>query len=180
MPSQVYGVRYYRGEPGPQTTAIVLVHGNSVTHEFWDVRPDFSVARRLAEAGYLVIAYDRLGYGNSPYPRPRGAGYSLTISSHRWMLHEIVGHLKTGDYTFAEPQGCSTTHRRRVGLHSPAAVIVGHSGGGAVVSGYPGRYHDVAAMVQAGYNNQGFSPEAALYLSRVWGSQAATVGTIAQ
>jgi pimeloyl-ACP methyl ester carboxylesterase len=28
-------------------------------------------------------------------------------------------------------------------------VIIGHSAGGWVVAGYPGKYHDVAAMVQA-------------------------------
>src|SRR5205823_3486887 len=106
-------------QPGPRTKVIILVHGNSVTHAFWDVRPDHSVARRLAEAGYLVIAYDRLGYGKSPYGRPHGAGYTLTISSQRAMLHEVVG------------------------------------------------------QVQAGFNNQGFPPDAAVYVAGVWGRQAA-------
>jgi pimeloyl-ACP methyl ester carboxylesterase len=172
-PSRVYGVRYYRAEPGPQTPAIILVHGNSVTHDFWDIRPDFSVARRLAEAGYLVVTYDRLGYGNSPYPRPHGSGYTLTFSSQRSMLHEIVGQVKAGGYPSAPGGKCSMADGPRVGLASPTVVIVGHSGGGAVVSGYPGRYHDVAAMVQAGYNNQRLSPEAFLYLTEVWGPQAA-------
>jgi len=37
----VYGVRYYGEDPGPRTKVILLVHGGSVTHAFWDVRPDF-------------------------------------------------------------------------------------------------------------------------------------------
>src|SRR5438067_2637992 len=100
-PGNVYGVRSYEAQPGPRTKVIILVHGNSVTHAFWDVRPDHSVARRLAEAGYLVIAYDRLGYGKSPYGRPHGAGYTLTISSQRAMLHEVVGQVKAGRYALA-------------------------------------------------------------------------------
>src|SRR5207237_8993685 len=81
--SRVYGVRYYVGVPDEKTKAIILVHGNSVTHAFWDTREDFSVARRLAGAGYLVIAYDRLGYAKSPYLRPQGPGYALTLHSKR-------------------------------------------------------------------------------------------------
>jgi pimeloyl-ACP methyl ester carboxylesterase len=137
LPSRVYGVRYYRTEPGPRTPVIILVHGNSVTHSFWDVRPDldFSVTRRLAEAGYLVVAYDRLGYGNSPYRRPHGAGYTLSISSQRSMLHEIVGQVKAGNYSYATTGGCSGGTGRVVGLSSPGVVIIGHSGGGGVVSG---------------------------------------------
>ena len=172
-PHPVYGVRYYRHEPGPRTRVITLVHGTSVTHGFWDVHRDFSVARRLAAAGYLVIAYDRLGYGKSPYPRPRGAGYTLTISSHRSMLHEIVGQVKAGSYTFGTESGCPAPPGPAVGLASASVVIIGHSAGGGVVSGYPGRYHDVDALVQAGFNNQGFSPEAALYFTRVFTPQAA-------
>ena len=34
-------------------------------------------------------------------------------------------------------------------MRSDKVVIVGHSAGGLVVAGYPGQYHDVAAMIQA-------------------------------
>jgi pimeloyl-ACP methyl ester carboxylesterase len=34
-------------------------------------------------------------------------------------------------------------------LPSGRVVIIGHSAGGWIVAGYPGQYHDVAAMVQA-------------------------------
>ena len=53
--------------------AIVLVHGVSPAHEYWDLRPDYSVATNLAAAGYTVFSYDRLGWGRSPYRRPRAA-----------------------------------------------------------------------------------------------------------
>ena len=92
-PSAVYGVRYSTG--GPMTTAIVLVHGVSPAHEYWDLRPDFSVARNLAAAGYTVFSYDRLGWGRSHYDRPEG-GHRLTVSAAQSMLHEIVGQVKAG------------------------------------------------------------------------------------
>lgn len=174
LPATVYGVRYYRGTPGPATKVIVLVHGASITHTFWDLRPDFSVARRLAQAGYLVIAYDRLGYAKSPYRRPPGAGYTLTWSSQRAMLHEIVSQLKTGDYSFSVSDECSTSPGPVVGLASRTIILVGHSGGGIMVSGYPGLYHDVAAVVQAGWSNQGTSPDGALYITTTFGAQLAT------
>jgi pimeloyl-ACP methyl ester carboxylesterase len=40
----------------------------------------------------------------------------------------------------------STTRTRYA---SKRVVIIGHSAGGFIVSSYPGRYHDVVAMVQA-------------------------------
>jgi pimeloyl-ACP methyl ester carboxylesterase len=161
LPSQVYGVRF--GEPRPDTPVIILVHGHSITHAFWDVSPDYSVARNLARAGYLVIAYDRLGYGRSPYLRPRGAGFSLTLSSQRAMLHEIVRQVKAGTYTFPIHGSCGGGPM--AGLASPRVIVMGHSTGGAIVSGYPGTYHDVAAAVPVGWNNQGFPPEAAAYIT---------------
>lgn len=163
-PSSVNGVRFYVGNPTPETKVIVLVHGHSITHAFWDVAPDFSVARNLARAGYLVLAYDRLGYGKSPYQRPRGSGFTLTVSSQRAMLHEIVTQVKSGAYTFTAGDG--TCDRGRVaGLTSPTVILIGHSGGGAIVSGYPGIYHDVAAVAPVGWTNQGMSSQGAAYIA---------------
>lgn len=162
--ASVSGTRYYVGDPGPQTKVMVLVHGHSVTSAVWDLRQDFSVARNFARAGYLVVAYDRLGYAKSPYQRPRGAGYTLTWSSSRAMLHEIVTQVKSGSYTFASDGTCAPGKGAAAGLASPTVIIIGHSAGGAIVSGYPGMYHDVAAAVPTGWNNQGFTPETTLYV----------------
>lgn len=171
--ANVYGVRYFVGDPRPETKVIVLVHGHSVTHALWDLRPDFSVARNLARAGYVVIAYDRLGYGKSPYLRPRGAGYTLTWSSQRAMLHELVTQVKSGSYTFSGNGTCPTGNASPAGLASPTVIVIGHSGGGAIVSGYPGTYHDVAAAVPTAWNNQGFPPEAMAYIAGTLGPEYA-------
>ena len=95
----------------------------------------------------MVISYDRLGYAKSPYPVP-GGGASLTTAVQRDLLHQVVGEVKSGNYTTASRGSC-TAARRRSKLHNRKVVIIGHSAGGWVVAGYPGRYHDVAAMVQA-------------------------------
>jgi pimeloyl-ACP methyl ester carboxylesterase len=170
--SSVHGLRYYVGEPNPETPVIVLVHGHSVTRGLWDASPDFSVARNFARAGYLVIAYDRLGYGHSPYQRPRGAGYTLTWSSQRAMLHEVVNQVKAGSYTFGATDSCSGSGAV-VGLRSPTVVVIGISAGGAIVSGYPGTYRDVAAAIQVGWSNQGLASEALLYVGQTLGPEYA-------
>src|SRR5437660_12485049 len=60
----------------------------------------------------------------------------------------------SGDSTIAQCSDCSAPQVPSK-LASSTVVIIGHSAGGAIVQGYPGEYHDVAAMVQANYSNQG-------------------------
>jgi pimeloyl-ACP methyl ester carboxylesterase len=145
--SLLYGQRFTDGPTSGATPAIVLVHGIASSTENWDFSPTWSVARALASAGYVVFSYDRLGYANSSYYSQPGGGFTLTTQAHRAMLHDVVGDVKTGEYTISSSGGCS-------GATTPAAtqnrtvVIIGHSAGGWVVAGYPGEYHDVAAMIQ--------------------------------
>jgi pimeloyl-ACP methyl ester carboxylesterase len=145
--SLLYGQRFTDGRTSAATPAIVLVHGIASSTEDWDFSPTWSVARALASAGYVVFSYDRLGYAKSSYYSQPGGGFTLTTQAHRAMLHEVVGDVKTGAYTVSASGDCS-------GATTPAdtqnrtVVIVGHSAGGWVVAGYPGEYHDVAAMIQ--------------------------------
>ena len=50
---------------------IVLVHGIASSTDNWDQAPTWSVARAFAAMGYVVIAYDRLGYKRSTFARQR-------------------------------------------------------------------------------------------------------------
>ena len=68
---KIVGYRYDTFCNSP--TAILLMHGLSYTKESWDF-PGYSVAQKLAEAGYAVIAIDRLGYGESKLQ----SGYNVT------------------------------------------------------------------------------------------------------
>jgi pimeloyl-ACP methyl ester carboxylesterase len=146
--SVLYGQRFTDGPVSASTPAIVLVHGIASSTENWDFSPTWSVARALASAGYVVFSYDRLGYAKSNYFDHPGGGYTLTTAAHRSMLHDVVGDVKAGSYRVAQGSSC-TGATAPASSRSKKVVIVGHSAGGWVVAGYPGQYHDVAAMVEA-------------------------------
>src|SRR4051812_12090041 len=84
--STLFGRRYRLGRTTSRTPAIVLVHGVASSTANWDFLPGLSVSRSLARAGYVVIAYDRLGFARSPY---RGAGKDVTSPNQQAMLHEV-------------------------------------------------------------------------------------------
>jgi pimeloyl-ACP methyl ester carboxylesterase len=144
--SVLYGQRFSDGDFAVNTPVIVLVHGVSSSTEDWDFSRTWSVARALASAGYVVVSYDRLGFAKSPYKA--GSGGELTTSVQRQTLHQVVAEVKSGEYALTTGSNCLTPGNRQ-SPRSRKVVIVGHSAGGLVVAGYPGRYHDVAAMIQA-------------------------------
>jgi pimeloyl-ACP methyl ester carboxylesterase len=153
--SVLYGQRYSDVPVTASTPAIVLVHGIASNTLDWDYSPTWSVARAFASAGYLVFSYDRLGYDKSSYFSQPGGGETLTTAAHRAMLHNVVGDVKSGGYRIAtSSSGCSgATHAGDTTSHS--AVVIGHSAGGWIVAGYPGTYHDVAAMLEADIDGSG-------------------------
>jgi pimeloyl-ACP methyl ester carboxylesterase len=146
--SVLYGQRFTDGPVTSATPAIVLVHGIASSTADWDFSATWSVARALASAGYVVFAYDRLGYARSPYFDHPGGGQTLTTAAHRSMLHDVVGDVRTGGYTMSAGSDCSGAPGP-AGVASQKIVVIGHSAGGWVVAGYPGQYHDVSAMVEA-------------------------------
>ena len=80
QPSTLYGLRYTYGHPTDSTPAIVLVHGIASSTANWDFTPSWSVARSLAQSGFVVISYDRLGFANSHYDRPKGGDLILATN----------------------------------------------------------------------------------------------------
>jgi pimeloyl-ACP methyl ester carboxylesterase len=148
--STLYGLRYIdRGaRVDSSTPAIVLVHGIASSTENWDFSATWSVARGLAAAGYVVYSYDRLGYANSSYFSQPGGGTALTTAAHQSELHQIVQEVQSGAFTTTAGSDCSAPQRPNR-IRNGRVVIIGHSAGGWVVAGYPGHYHDVAAMIQA-------------------------------
>jgi pimeloyl-ACP methyl ester carboxylesterase len=157
--SMLYGLRYTDIGPrvDPSTPAIVLVHGIASSTENWDFSPTWSVARALAAAGYVVYSYDRLGYAKSDYFSQPGGGTTLTTAAHRAELHQIVGEVKSGGYVTTRGGDCSARQRPST-IRNRKVVIIGHSAGGWIVAGYPGEYHDVAAMIQADINGSDAQP----------------------
>ncbi|MBV8789307.1 MAG: alpha/beta fold hydrolase [Mycobacterium sp.] len=155
--SLLYGQRFTDGPVSSFTPAIVLVHGIASSTENWDFSSTWSVARALASAGYVVFSYDRLGYAKSNYFDHPGGGYTLTTAAHRAMLHDVVSDVKTGGYGVTSSGDCAggTTPGD---TKNPTVVIIGHSAGGWIVAGYPGQYHDVAAMIQADISGSSSAP----------------------
>jgi pimeloyl-ACP methyl ester carboxylesterase len=146
LPRTLYGRRYAEPTATSSTPAIVLVHGIASSTANWDFSPTWSTARALASAGYVVYSYDRLGYARSSYFDVPGGGETLTTREHRRMLHQVVQDVRSGGYATSATDDC--TAATPGGMQNRTVVILGHSAGGWIVAGYPGTYHDVAAMIQ--------------------------------
>jgi pimeloyl-ACP methyl ester carboxylesterase len=146
LPRTLYGKRYALPGATPATPAIVLVHGIASSTANWDFTPTWSTARALASAGYVVYSYDRLGYARSSYFDVAGGGETLTTREHRRMLHQVVQDVKSGGYATSAADDCAAATPG--GMPNREVAILGHSAGGWIVAGYPGTYHDVAAMIQ--------------------------------
>ncbi len=144
--SVLYGQHFSDGRIDFNAPVIVLVHGVSSSTEDWDFSRTWSVARALASAGYAVVSYDRLGFAKSPYKA--GSGGELTTAVQRQVLHQVVAEVKSGKYAMTGASNCAHPGEART-IQGGKVVVVGHSAGGLVVAGYPGQYHDVAAMIQA-------------------------------
>ncbi|MGN6722699.1 MAG: alpha/beta hydrolase [Marmoricola sp.] len=143
----LFGRRYSTGTVTASTPAVLLVHGIDSSADTWDLVPTASPARMLARAGYLVFTYDRLGYKHSRYS---GNPKDLTLPAQQLVLHQIVVQIHRGHYavrpsTITSCAGSTPTPQPR----SRNVALIGHSSGGVLVAGYPGRFHDVAALVVA-------------------------------
>jgi pimeloyl-ACP methyl ester carboxylesterase len=142
----------------PTDRVILLLHGGVETRDIFDggkagIDDNSSFARRLARRGYLVVTVDRAGYGDSPYVRGPGAGFSLTPDSYVEMTHEIVTQLHHGTYT--REVGASCGSGPAVGLASWSVILGGHSIGGGETMLYATRYHDIDGLVVFAWNNTG-------------------------
>jgi len=124
---QIVGYRYDTFCNSP--TAVLLMHGLSYTKEAWDF-PGYSVAQKLAEAGYAVFAIDRLGYGESKLAN----GYNVTFEAYGDMAHQIVEQLR----------GQGFQH----------VALGGHSAGAGETEYEAGMYGGVDAIMALGWHHR--------------------------
>jgi pimeloyl-ACP methyl ester carboxylesterase len=123
----IVGYRYDTFCTSP--TAVLLLHGLSYTKESWDF-PGYSVARKIAEAGYAVFAVDRLGYGESKLDN----GYHVTHEGYADMAHQMVEQLRAQGFQHV--------------------VLAGHSAGAGTTELEAGLYGGVDAIIPMGWHHR--------------------------
>jgi pimeloyl-ACP methyl ester carboxylesterase len=124
---QIVGYRYDTFCQSP--TMVLLMHGLSYTKESWDF-PGYSVAQKIAAAGYAVIAIDRLGYGESKLEN----GYQVGHEQYAGMAWQIVQQLRK--------QGFSHV------------VLGGHSAGAGTTELEAGTLGEVDAIMALGWHHR--------------------------
>jgi pimeloyl-ACP methyl ester carboxylesterase len=97
----------------------------------------------MAKRGQVSLSIDRLGYEESGHPE----GHLTCIGSAADQTHQIIQSLRRGDYNV---QGGAPLKFDRIAL-------VGHDTGGVVAEVEAYSYHDIDALVDWGWADQGFS-----------------------
>ncbi|MGH9005502.1 MAG: alpha/beta hydrolase, partial [Acidimicrobiia bacterium] len=110
------------------STVVLLQHGLSYHKEAWDW-PGYSVAQQLAEAGYAVVAIDRLGYGESKLDN----GYNVSFEAYGGMADQIVSQLR-GEFAHV--------------------VMAGHSAGAGVTEFAQGVFGSADAIAALGWHHR--------------------------
>ena len=140
--------------------ANVLVHDLATGSWFWNLRhhPAYDYAGRLAARGETSLVLDRLGYGASHL----ADGHATCLGAQADMLHQVVQHLRSGQYHFVGS--------RRTVPTAQHVVLHGHSVGAAIAELEAGTYDDVAGLVLMSWSDQGASRRAVDEASRQSGA----------
>lgn len=128
----------------------VLVHDAGTGGWFWNLgsgRHDY--AGRLAAQGETSLVLDRLGFDASPL----SDGRSTCLGAQATMLHQVVQHVKSGIYRYADRPGAAVPHGAQVVVH-------GHGVGAAVAQLEAAEFDDVEGLVVMGWNDTGASQAA--------------------
>ena len=112
---------YLREASCDADTVVLLQHGLSYTAEAWDV-PGYSYAEIFAEAGYDVVAIDRLGYGRSVLDD----GYNVSTFAFADMTAQLADILREGwdKVVLAGHSAGAETTVQAVGLFGASADAV--------------------------------------------------------
>jgi pimeloyl-ACP methyl ester carboxylesterase len=152
--SSVTGTLFHHGRYNSASKVILLNHGVASNRGVWDGgaagEESPRVARLLASAGYVVITYDRLGFGDSVYA---GDPRTLPQIQSVFMMNQVITQIRTGTFMRARVSddddhpaaACPTGSQAPFGM--PTVIIGGHSAGGVHVMNYATRYHDIAAVI---------------------------------
>lgn len=131
----VVGWLCYKGPLTSHQSVQLLVHGATYSHVYWDFpyQPaTYSYVQAMTNAGYAVFNFDRIGAGQSDHP----PATLLTIQDNGFIIHEIVGMLKSGSIE---------------GQAFKKVLLVGHSVGSAISVSEASTYADVDAVLLTGF-----------------------------
>lgn len=126
----------------------VLVHDLGTGGWFWRLpgHPAYDYAHQLARRGETSLVLDRLGYGASPL----ADGNATCLGAQADIVHQVVQHLTSGQYRFADPSYGTTPAASHVVLH-------GHGVGAAIAQVEAGTFDDVAGLVLMSWTDRGAS-----------------------
>jgi len=135
----------------------VLVHDLGTGGWFWNLsgHPAYDYATKLAERGETSLVLDRLGYGASKL----ADGDATCLGAQADMLHQVVQHLVSGQYRFANPDLGTTPSAAHV-------ITQGHGVGGAIAELEASTFDDVDGLVLMSWTDTGATPLAVRYAAR--------------
>ena len=130
-------------------TVLCCLPGGGMSRKYWDIDPpapygDYSMARHLAERGYVVVSIDPLGVGESSRPDD---GYTLrpeTVAAvNAAVVAAVIHDLCNGRYA-------------DIGARSARAVIgVGHSAGAKITCVQQAAHRSYDALCLLGFGAAG-------------------------
>jgi pimeloyl-ACP methyl ester carboxylesterase len=127
--------------PRGDRAVTLYVHGlaeNGRTSFLFDAIPGYNYAREQARAGHASVVIDRVGYGRSTIPD----GRDLCTGAEADMVHQVVSHLRAGDYG---------------GPRFASVALAGWSAGGLLAEIEAATFQDVDALAMFAYEDQGFT-----------------------
>lgn len=116
----------------------VLTHGATYTHTYWDWPQDpalYSYVDKTLADGRAVVAYDRIGNGNSTRP---ASSTEITMATDAYVLHQLIQAYKTGEFKQVNS--------------------ISHSYGSGVAVAEAATYHDVDRVMVSGYLHRPSNP----------------------
>jgi pimeloyl-ACP methyl ester carboxylesterase len=150
----------------PQT-ALLALHGITYTSEYWDsqLEPEtYAFTRTMTDAGYAVLAVDRLGYGQSTHP-PSSA---VTLDVQAEVADALISALRDGAVEgtafrrvalVGHSYGTATSWRTTA-LHNNADVVVGTGWGSTIQTAPLARFFTgfYPARLDNKFRDSGYDP----------------------
>lgn len=154
IPSIVRGTLYSTQKYDWDGRAVVLLHGAASDRSAWTGIAPFTpnTAHNLARRGYGVFAIDRLGYGESPYERPPGLGYALSVDVQIETVRDVVTQIQEGSFLVSEGSCEAGTLS---GQTANSVFMAGHSSGALIAQAFATRYDDLAGIILMAWSSMG-------------------------